>query len=265
MDSPQSLAAAFAVGLFGTMHCIGMCGGIIGALSMSLPDQVRANRPWLLTYIGAYNLGRVFSYSVAGFAVGYLGSAAAGYTDMSDGPSLLRHTGAVMMIAIGLYLAGWFPQLSMVERLGQPIWKRLEPVGRKLIPVSSLPRALLYGMIWGWLPCGMVYFVLVWALTAGSAIDGALTMAAFGLGTLPSLMAAGLAASWLQRITRSKIARRVVGATVILMAVATLVMQTSGHDHMNHANMAQQDGMPDHGHSAGMQDHTLHTPGDETP
>jgi sulfite exporter TauE/SafE len=256
MDSPQSIAAAFAVGLFGTMHCIGMCGGIIGALSMSLPEQVRANRPWLLTYIGAYNLGRIISYAIAGFAVGYIGSAAAGYTDMSDGPSLLRHTGAVMMIAIGLYLAGWFPQLSIVERLGQPIWKRLEPVGRKLIPVSSLPKALLYGLIWGWLPCGMVYFVLVWALTAGSAIDGALTMAAFGLGTLPSLMAAGLAASWLQRITRSKIARQIVGATVILMAVATLVMQTSGHGHMNHANMAQQDGMSGH---------TMHTPGGEMP
>ena len=262
MDSPQSLAAAFAVGLFGTMHCIGMCGGIIGALSLSLPETIRGNRPWLLTYIGAYNLGRIVSYAIAGSVVGYIGSAAAGYTDMSGGPSLLRHTGAVMMIAIGLYLAGWFPQLAMVERLGQPIWKRLEPIGRRLIPVSSLPRALLYGLIWGWLPCGMVYFVLVWALTAGSAIDGALTMAAFGLGTLPSLMTAGFAASTLQRITRSRIARQLVGASVILIAVATLVMQARGGGHMNHAHIAQQDGMSGHDHAAGVNDHAMHqTPG----
>jgi sulfite exporter TauE/SafE len=85
-------------------------------------------------------------------------------------------------------------------------------------------------------------------------------MTAFGLGTLPSLMAAGFAASWLQRITRSKVARRLVGATVILMAVATLVMQTSGHGHMNHQHMEQPDGMPVHDHSS-----TMHTPGSESP
>jgi len=258
MDSPQSVAAAFAVGLFGAMHCIGMCGGIIGALSLSLPENIRASRPWLLAFIGAYNIGRIASYTAAGFAAGYIGSAAAGYTDMSGGPSLLRHTGAVMMIAIGLYLAGWFPQLSMVERLGQPIWNRLEPLARKLIPVCSLPKALLYGLVWGWLPCGMVYFVLVWALTAGSAVEGALTMAAFGLGTLPSLMAAGFAASTLQRVTRSKIARRFVGASVILLAVTTLAMQSSGHGHANHPQVAPRQHMPGH-------DHGLHTSAGEIP
>lgn len=231
MDSPQSLAAAFILGLFSTVHCIGMCGGIIGALSLSLPDDIRQRRQRHVFFISLYNLGRILSYSFAGLVVGYIGAEAAAYTDMSGGPSILRHTGVVLMIAIGLYLAGWLPQLSKVERIGVPLWKVLEPIGRKLVPVTSMPRALLYGLVWGWLPCGMVYFVLVWALTSGSAAQGALTMAAFGLGTLPSLLAAGLAVSSLKRFTQMKTVRQVVGVLVIAMAIGSLLMPMGGHKH----------------------------------
>jgi sulfite exporter TauE/SafE len=231
MDSPQSLAAAFILGLFSTVHCIGMCGGIIGALSLSLPDNIRQRRQHHVFFITLYNLGRILSYSFAGLVVGYIGAEAAAYTDMSGGPSILRYTGVVMMIAIGLYLAGWLPQLSKVERIGVPLWKVLEPIGRKLVPVTTMPRALLYGLVWGWLPCGMVYFVLVWALTSGSAAQGALTMAAFGLGTLPSLLAAGLAVSSLKRFTQMKKVRQLVGVLVIAMAIGSLMMPMGGHKH----------------------------------
>ncbi len=236
MDSPQSLASAFILGLFSTVHCVGMCGGIIGALSLSLPETVRQQRLRHVFFISLYNIGRILSYSLAGFIVGYIGAEAAAYTDMSGGPSILRYTGVVLMIAIGLYLAGWFPQLSRVERIGIPVWKVLEPLGRKLVPVTSMPRALFYGIIWGWLPCGMVYFVLVWALTSGSATQGALTMAAFGLGTLPSLLAAGLAMSSLKRFTQSKTTRQVVGVLVIAMAIASLFMPMGGHKHGHNGN-----------------------------
>jgi hypothetical protein len=231
MDSPQSLAAAFILGLFSTVHCIGMCGGIIGALGLSLPDNIRQRRLRHVLFITLYNLGRILSYSFAGLAVGYIGAEAASYTDMSGGPSMLRYTGVVLMIAIGLYLAGWLPQLSKVERIGVPLWKVLEPIGRSLVPVTSLHRALLYGLVWGWLPCGMVYFVLVWALTSGSAAQGALTMAAFGLGTLPSLLAAGLAVSSLKNFTRMKTVRQLVGVLVIAMAIGSLLMPMGGHKH----------------------------------
>jgi sulfite exporter TauE/SafE len=236
MDSPQSLASAFILGLFSTVHCVGMCGGIIGALSLSLPEAVRQQRLQHVLFISLYNIGRILSYSLAGFIVGYIGAEAASYTDMSGGPSILRYTGVVLMIAIGLYLAGWFPQLSRVERIGVPVWKVLEPIGRKLVPVTSMPRALLYGLIWGWLPCGMVYFVLVWALTSGSATQGALTMAAFGLGTLPSLLTAGLAMSSLKRFTQSKTTRQVVGVLVIAMAIGSLFMPMGGHKHGHNGN-----------------------------
>jgi sulfite exporter TauE/SafE len=229
MDSPQSLASAFILGLFSTVHCVGMCGGIIGALSLSLPDNIRQQRLPHVLFISLYNLGRILSYSFAGLVVGYIGAEAAAYTDMSGGPSMLRYTGVVLMIAIGLYLAGWLPQLSKVERIGTPLWKLLEPIGRKLVPVTTMPRALLYGLVWGWLPCGMVYFVLVWALTSGSATQGALTMAAFGLGTLPSLLAAGVVMSSLKRFTQTKSVRQVVGVLVIAMAIGSLLMPMGGH------------------------------------
>jgi len=243
MESPQSLISAFILGLFSTVHCMGMCGGIIGALSLSLPDTIRQQRLPHATFISLYNLGRILSYTFAGLVVGYIGAEAAAYTDMSGGPSLLRYTGAVLMIAIGLYLAGWLPQLSKVERIGVPLWRLLEPVGRRLVPVTTMPRALLYGLVWGWLPCGMVYFVLVWALTSGSAAQGALTMAAFGLGTLPSLLAAGLALSSLKRFTQSKMTRQLVGVLVIAMAIGSLLMPTGGHKHgqTEHAHAPQHD------------------------
>jgi sulfite exporter TauE/SafE len=238
MDAPQSLAAAFILGLFSTVHCIGMCGGIIGALSLSLPDTIRKQRLPHLLFISLYNIGRILSYSFAGLVVGYIGAEAAAYTDMSGGPSILRYTGVVLMIAIGLYLAGWFPQLSKVERIGMPVWKLLEPIGRKMVPVNTMPKALMYGLVWGWLPCGMVYFVLVWALTSGSAAQGAMTMAAFGLGTLPSLLGAGLAFSSLKRFTQSRLNRQIVGLVVIAMAIGTLLMPMGGHKH-GHAGSDQ--------------------------
>ena len=251
MDSPQGIIAAFILGLFSTVHCLGMCGGIIGALSLSLPERVRSHRGRLVGFVATYNIGRISSYSIAGLIVGYVGAEASSFFDMSDGPSILRYTGVIMMILIGLYLAGWLPQLSKVERIGKPLWKVLEPIGRRLVPVDNLPKALTYGLIWGWLPCGMVYFVLVWALTSGSATQGALTMAAFGLGTLPSLLTAGLAASWLRRFTRSPLTRQVVGASVIVMAIVTLIMP------MGHKGMHDHAGMDGDVHS-GM-DHAHHS------
>jgi len=134
-----------------------------------------------------------------------------------------------MMVAIGLYLTGWLPQIAGVEKIGIPLWKRLEPLGRKLVPVVSIPRALAYGLVWGWLPCGLVYFVLIWALTAGDALHGALTMLAFGLGTLPTLIAAGFMTSWITRFARSARARQVVGVLIMVMAISSLFIPMAHH------------------------------------
>ncbi len=234
MDNPLTYTSAFLLGLFSTVHCIGMCGGIIGALSLSLPQEIREHKPRLLMFVTSYNIGRITSYSLAGLVAGAIGTGVLASTGFDQGHAVLRITGVAMMIAIGLYLAGWLPQLAVVEKIGVPVWKKLEPVGRKLLPVATLPRALAYGVIWGWLPCGLVYFVLLWALTAGDAVQGAFTMLAFGVGTLPTLLATGFMTSWLTRFARSVTARRVVGLLIIAMAIGSLFIPMGDAMHGHH-------------------------------
>jgi len=231
MDDPVTLSSAFLLGFFSTLHCVGMCGGIIGALSLSLPTAIRNSKPRLFSFVMAYNLGRIISYSAAGLIAGAVGTGVLQSAGFDQGHAILRLIGITMMVAIGLYLTGWLPQLASIEKIGIPIWKSLEPIGRKLVPVASLPKALAYGLIWGWLPCGLVYFVLIWALTAGDAIHGALTMLAFGLGTLPTLITAGFMTSWITRFAHSRRARQVVGLLIIAMAIGSLFIPMEHHHH----------------------------------
>jgi len=125
------------------------------------------------------------------------------------------------------------------------VWKRLEPISRRLVPVASIPKAIAYGLIWGWLPCGLVYFVLIWALTAGDAIHGALIMLAFGAGTLPTLITAGFMTSWLTRFARSTRARQVVGIIIIVMALGSLFIPM---EHGNHGELSQDQTGQEHQH-----------------
>jgi sulfite exporter TauE/SafE len=234
MDNPVTYTSAFLLGLFSTIHCVGMCGGIIGALSLSLPMEIRNHKPRMLLFVTSYNIGRIISYSIAGLVAGAIGTGVLTSAGLDHGHAILRAIGVAMMIAIGLYLAGWLPQLAIVEKIGVPVWKKLEPVGRSLLPVTSLPKALAYGLIWGWLPCGLVYFVLVWALTAGDAAQGALTMLAFGVGTLPTLLATGFMTSSLTRFARSTTARQLVGLLIIAMAIGSLFIPMGEHMHGLH-------------------------------
>lgn len=232
-DTPVTLSAAFLIGLVSTVHCIGMCGSIMGALSLSLPARIRDNKVHRFSFVTCYNLGRILSYSLAGLIAGSIGIGLFEGSGFSSGHTVLQAIGAIMMVAIGLYLAGWLPQLSYFEKAGAPVWRRLEPIGRSMMPVDTFGKAFIYGMVWGWLPCGLVYTVLIWTLTSGSAINGAMTMMAFGLGTLPTLIAAGVMTSWLTRFAQSPTTRRTIGVLIILMALASLYFSI-GIDHSEH-------------------------------
>ena len=168
MNTDLTFFSAFFVGLFSTVHCLGMCGGIIGALTFSLPEHIRTNRWRLIPYVSAYNTGRITSYCIAGALAGGLGDQILALMPQY-GHLMLQLFAAVLMIGIGLYLAGWFPAFAKIEHLGKPIWKKLEPISQKLIPVKSPSHAFLFGMVWGWLPCGLVYTALIWSATASSA------------------------------------------------------------------------------------------------
>jgi uncharacterized protein len=215
-------ALAFVVGLLSAMHCIGMCGGIAGAMSYALPAETRDRPGRLGVFVLAYNLGRIGSYALAGAVWGTFGAALLG---LSGWPWLyegMRWLAAAILVGIGLYIGGWFPRFVMVERLGMPLWRRLEPIGRRLLPVTTLPGAVLFGMIWGWLPCGLVYSMLISTPALGGACAGAFYMALFGAGTLPVLLAGGLFAGRLYRLGQDRRFQTIAGVGVISLGLWTL-------------------------------------------
>lgn len=235
------LLAPFLIGLASALHCVGMCGGIIGALSISLPPEARAQRGRLFAYTAAYSAGRIASYALAGALMGGLGGRVFGALSPEYGHTVLRVLAALLLVGVGLYLAGWFPKFAQLERLGQPLWQRLEPLGQRLLPVRSLPRALGFGLVWGWLPCGLVYSTLLWASSSGSAGRGALYMAAFGAGTLPAVVTAGLLTGAMTRLLRQASTRALIGASLIAFGVASLWF-APGHEHAAPPTAASHEG-----------------------
>jgi sulfite exporter TauE/SafE len=215
-----SYITAFLLGLFSTVHCLAMCGSVIGALTLSLPVEVRESQRKMLPYVFNYNLGRILSYTMAGAIVGLLSSPLAHI----DGHAILRYLSVGVMIAMGLYLAGWFPKFAKMERIGAPIWRWLQPIGQKFLPVKAFSQAFWLGMVWGWLPCGLVYAALAVAATVGDPVTASLVMLSFGLGTLPAVMSAGLFTGLLASLARAKHMRKIAGVSIIVMALMTLLL-----------------------------------------
>ncbi len=211
--------SAFFAGLLGSTHCVCMCGGIIGALSMSLPSKVRQSPFQLWFYLLAYNVGRISSYMIAGILVGFLGAQ---FVQKLPFNNLQLWLSGLFMIALGLYLGDWWRTLTPLERLGAGLWRFIEPWGQRLIPVKQPLHAIGFGFIWGWLPCGLVYSILVFSLASNDAWQGGLLMLAFGLGTLPASLALGITTPWLTRFAHKRVVRQIVGAIVIAFGLFIL-------------------------------------------
>jgi sulfite exporter TauE/SafE len=212
-----TLTAALLVGLLGGGHCAGMCGGIVGAVTVTLPGS-KPKWPFLLSY----NLGRIVSYTLAGVLAGAIGASSFFLEHVLPIEKILYALANVMLILLGLYLAGIWRVLTKLEALGGKLWERLQPWSRRLLPVRNIPQAALLGLLWGWLPCGLVYSVLVAAIATADPIKGGSLMLAFGLGTLPTLLAMGMTAvqikAWLQNIW----VRRISGLVVIAFGILGL-------------------------------------------
>ena len=233
MVTELTVGAAFLVGLLGSTHCIGMCGGIVGALTLGLDSPVRKS-PWRLpAFLLAYNSGRILSYTIAGGITGFLGGQLVRLEWGIDFP-LGGIIAGLFMIALGLYLTGWWRVLTILEKSGAHLWKRIEPLGRRLLPVNSLLQAFALGMLWGWLPCGLVYAALAWSLTTADAGHGALLMLGFGLGTLPMLLLMGGAAEQLNRFVRSPQVRKIAGLIIIGLGIYMLWAAFQGGAHVHH-------------------------------
>lgn len=211
----SAFLALFLVGLLGGTHCVGMCGGIVGALSMGAAPRLSLHL--------AYNAGRIASYVLAGAIVGTLGAASLALSEQLPLRIALYVLANLMLIALGLYLMGVTQALAFTERLGQNLWKRIQPATRRFLPARTVRQAFPLGLLWGWLPCGLVYSALATALTAGSALRGAGLMLAFGLGTLPNLLLAGFLLARLRGWVQQKAVRVAAGLTVAGFGVWGLV------------------------------------------
>ncbi len=212
----------FLVGLLGGTHCVGMCGGIVGALSLNT-----AGAGPRIAYPVAYNLGRITSYALLGALVGAIGAGSVVVGGVLPVQRVLFVVANLMLIALGLYMAGWWQGVAVLERGGRAVWARLQPLASRVLPVRSLPGAFAAGMVWGWLPCGLVYSVLFTALMSGDPATGALIMLAFGLGTLPNLVAMGWFASRLRGFLQRPWVRVAAALTVIAFGVIGLLRLSS--------------------------------------
>lgn len=201
--------ATFLIGLLGGVHCAGMCGGIVGALTVNTPGGVSR---WPIHL--AYNLGRISTYVATGAVMGAVGSLGLLMENILPIQIALYVMANLMLVALGIYLAGYTPVLAFVERAGQHLWLKIRPFTSRFMPVRSVFNAYPLGLMWGFLPCGLVYSVLTLALVSGSSARGAGLMLAFGLGTLPNLLLAGMLLVKLRTYTHSPRLRLIAGLLV---------------------------------------------------
>lgn len=213
----SSLAAtAIAIGFLGGVHCLGMCGGIVAALSMRRGGASRPP-PWRMQL--AYNAGRVASYTAAGAAAGTLGGLGVLFDRLLPVQLALYVVANALLVLLGLYLAGLGTAVLRLEAAGGAVWRFAQARGLRIAPAQTALGAVGVGMAWGWIPCGLVYSALALALVSGGAPEGALVMLAFGTGTLPTLLAGGLAAERLKRWARDRRVRLLAGLAVLAMGV----------------------------------------------
>jgi len=222
LHDQTTLAAAFLMGLFGSVHCAGMCGGIACAVGMGGGAPGRGPLRVVLDVLG-YNVGRVASYTLAGLLVGLAGTSFTGAMPPATARLVAALITGVFLVAVGLYLVGWTRLLVVFERAGLGLWRRVQPLARYLLPARAPWQVFTLGALWGWLPCGLVYSALVLAALAGGAATGGLHMLAFGMGTLPVVAGIGLAGRSLAEIGRQSWVRRTAGGVLIAMGAAILI------------------------------------------
>ncbi len=216
MTEGFTLLTALLAGLLGSLHCMAMCGGISSTLALAAEPATRLRMPWL------YNLGRLASYTLFGLLAGGLGLMIDQFVPQSDSGFGLRNLTGVMMLLIGAWLAFQLSWLEFITRYGQHVWGKIAPMAGRFMPLRTASDALALGFLWGWLPCGLVYAMLLTAWLTASPLQGAAVMLAFGLGTLPAMVGMGLAAGWVsQHISRERL-RRWAGISLMLFGLWTL-------------------------------------------
>lgn len=219
MTGGLTLGAALLLGFAASGHCLAMCGGISAALGIATAKRTDG-RPRALLLV-AYQVGRMLSYALAGGLVGGVLGFVVGWLDIDAVRTTLRALSALALLAAALVAFGVLRDPG--SRLGKLVWPRLAPIGRRLLPVTSVPRALGFGMVWGWMPCGFAYTMMLIAALEQDALRSAATMLAFGIGTAPAMIVAAFGAQRAAGVAAGSVGRRVAGAVLIGSAALTLL------------------------------------------
>ena len=214
MSGQITVLTLFLLGFFGGGHCVGMCGGLSSAFALQLPPHI--HRFWLILLL---NIGRITSYVIIGVLMGAIGQIGISLDETRWLQNGLYVAANLLLLFLGLYLAGLSTTVAKIENLGRPIWRRLNPLLNRLLPIKSVPACFGVGVLWGWLPCGLVYSASLYSLGSGSAAQGGLYMLAFALGTLPNLLAMGLFATQLKGWLQNRNVRLVAGLLVCAWAI----------------------------------------------
>ena len=217
LDLPL-LFSSLMLGFLGGVHCVGMCGGLCAAFSLQLPPNISRHKLIILL-----NLGRLTSYVVIGALFGLFGQLGTSTVVGNEIRAVLFVIAQILLIFAGLYLSGIFSGFAKIEKVGVPIWRTLQPIMQKFLPIQSVSGSLIVGALWGWIPCGLVYSVSATALSSANVITGALAMLAFGIGTLPNLLAMGIFAAQIKNFFQNKKIRLIAGLTIVLWAVWRLI------------------------------------------
>lgn len=223
-----TLLSALIMGLIGSTHCVGMCGGIISTLSTNFTQTTASQSFWIQLF---YNLGRITSYAFFGLLVGFFSSS---LMEMLPNPhTFSMKVAGVFFILLGLYVSQLMNSFKYLESTGQKLWIRIEPFGRKYLPARTSFDAWKLGLVWGWLPCGLVYSALALAMTQLSPLYSSLTMVAFGIGTLPTLLLIGHFAQNIKALLQNKTFRMALGIILIVYGITQILGYSTFmmHDH----------------------------------
>jgi sulfite exporter TauE/SafE len=225
MNEPLSLLTAFLLGFMGSVHCMGMCGGIVGALSLNTrthnENQIHPKVFNATLLQLSYHFGRVLTYGILGLAAGLAGLWLSAAHDQAG--LVLRTLSGVMLILMGLYLFGLTQSLTWIESIGSKLWQKLQPLTKNLLPVSTPKQGFMLGLVWGFLPCGLVYSTLSWAVVSANPLQSAALMICFGLGTLPALLSFALFTEKLNRFKQHIIVRTSLALAIIAFGFWTLI------------------------------------------
>ncbi|MDB5628148.1 MAG: hypothetical protein JWQ51_488 [Tardiphaga sp.] len=213
------------MGLAGSLHCAGLCGGIAASLLLAAsPVTTQASRS---TALLTTQIGRATSYTLCGALVGGGGAAFAHLLALANAQSVLRVIAAGLIVWTGCSVAGWGRGFSALDRMTMVIAAKGSTTAR----LHRKAHPLVMGMLWGFAPCGMVYAAMLNAMMTGSAAQGAQFMAGFGLGTIPAVATAALGVTAMAgrglRLPERATLRRVLGVSIVALGIVSLVEPAS--------------------------------------